>query len=190
MSRIISDTEMKKYYVDSIEFMERIIKSHDTLYDKTIEDDIKYVAAGLFNKENVAVATYKFSEKDLESIKQIMLRSIDKKVLMTSKADMLMIESFVERVNLKIDLDIFNAETKRINPFALLTLFQKSEKKFLNKIKNDYMKEAIASLESEGKVVSAEAIAAISEVSEIEATKYLKRLESVNKARSSNSKVK
>lgn len=183
MARPVSNEQMTKYYVEAIDFMKDLINFHDTGITHTIDKDIMSISEiGM---------KYTFTDKDIKELRVILERSHNNIMIQLSdKADSLMLESFIARIGMKVDKDKADFETNSIDPFFLLKAFEKAQKKFMNKVKNDSIKNAIAQLESDNKEVTAQSIAAISNVAESDITKYLKRIDSVNKARENNPKVK
>jgi enoyl reductase-like protein len=137
--------------------------------------------------------TYDFSENDKKSLKDILMRSVSSTVTLSSndlKADLYQLQALIFRLNLKIDKDIFDLESLKMNPNELIKILKKAEKKYLNKIKNDSIKKAIEVLEKDNKEVITENIhSLVPDIQKEDIDRYLKRLDSVKKARAKNSKV-
>lgn len=190
MKRDISDIEMKSYFENGINFLKTLVLFHKKATKVLIEGDLKKLKKGTSSKEGDFA--YSFSEKDELKLIEILERSVTKKInVNTSKADLLMIESYVLRLNLKIDPEIADFEKSKINPYLLLEVFEKEEKKFLKRVRNQFMNQAIKALEEEGKEASVENIHDIVQGDKKDIESYLKRVSSLyNNARTKNSKVK
>lgn len=70
MARVVSDSEMKKYFSEAIAFMETLVEYQKGMSDKFIEDDIERIKKSVATKEGQFI--YSFNEKDQETLKEIL----------------------------------------------------------------------------------------------------------------------
>jgi len=189
--REIKQEEMKKYFKDSIDFIELISNKKEIIETGLIDKDIEAISKGTIFKNNKTPKpfVYLFSEKDKKLLKEILLRSISD-TCHISEADTFQLQSLILRLNLKIDKSIFDFEARSLNPSELVKIIKKSEKKYLNKIKNDSIKAAIEALEADNKEIIVENIYnQDSTLDKADIERYTKRLEAVKRAREKNPKV-
>ena len=190
--REVKPEEMKKYFKESIDFIELISNKKEIVETDLIDKDIESISKGTMFQNNKTSKhfVYLFSEKDKKLLREILQRSVID-ICHISEADSFQLQSLILRLNLKIDKSIFDFETKSLNPGQLVKIIKKAEKKYLNKIKNDSIKAAIEALEADNKEITVENIHnQNSKLEKADIERYLKRLEAVKRARENNSKVK
>ncbi|MEV9527051.1 hypothetical protein AB0W38_00470 [Aliarcobacter butzleri] len=188
----LSNEEIQNYFKEAIDFTERAMDFYLKSKENLIKRDIHILRGSIAAERNKMSYAYEFSEKDLKVLEEILNRSLKEEVTITKahRADMLLLESLILRLDLKVKSDLVDFRKNELNAVKLLDFLRKSEKKFMNQILNDKIKEAINKLEEENKEVNAESISIVANVDIKDCEKYLKKLESVNKARAANPKVK
>ena len=182
---------MKKQKKNAVTAENLLIQAQSTLdYYKLIIEEYFTDNVNVNEDLDLLKEKYNLAPEVLREIEQKLVSEKDTKIKLAERANILQTEVFFLRAKLKVSSDIFNTETRIVDPYAIIELVESEMKKLTTKAKKELIQKAIEALGNTSITVDNVKSKIVSKlVSTEDIQRYLKRAEAVKTARAKNSKV-
>lgn len=183
MATVLSDEKLLKNAEETLQLLKEFAENSKVDSSKVIEDAL-----------TVLSKSFDFSDAQKESISKTLGKAKLANVESTSsvkmdEADVFILRGFLIKANIKLDKALVDFDSMKLDLSYLIEKVEEAVKKVSKKIRKEVLQSAIERLSVAKKEINASNLAKEAGIEVVDAEKYLKQLETVNKARANNPKL-